>query len=152
MKATIRLLVTSTLMAVALLFGGCAPKAPPAATGTVSSADQVAIKYQTAGNGALALVFVHCWTCNRSYWDKQADYFAGRYQVVRLDLAGHGESGHERKDYRIDAFSDDVVAVVEKLGLKQVILIGHSMGGPVSVEAAKRLGDRVIGVVGVDTF
>jgi pimeloyl-ACP methyl ester carboxylesterase len=152
MKITNRVLIVSALMAAALLFAGCEPKAPPAATGSVSSADQVAIKYQTAGNGATALVFVHCWTCNRGYWDQQADYFAGRYQVVRLDLAGHGESGHERKDYRIDAFGGDVVAVVEKLGLKQVILIGHSMGGPVSVEAAKRLGDRVIGVVGVDTF
>jgi pimeloyl-ACP methyl ester carboxylesterase len=50
------------------------------------------------------------------------------------------------------AFGADVAAVVERLDLDDVVLIGHSMGGPVVVEAARLLGDRVIGVVGVDTF
>ncbi len=145
-----RIFVATTLASAALLLGACAPKAP--ITGTVTAVDQVVIKYETAGRGEPALVFVHCWTCNRGYWDKQAEHFARRHQVVRLDLAGHGESGRERKDYRIEAFGGDVAAVVEKLGLKKVILIGHSMGGPVSVEAAKRLGERITGVVGVDTF
>jgi pimeloyl-ACP methyl ester carboxylesterase len=145
-----RILVATTLAAAALLLGACAPKAP--VTGTVTAADQVAIKYETAGRGEPALVFVHCWTCNRGYWDKQAEHFAKRHQVVRLDLAGHGESGHERKDYTVEAFGGDVAAVVEKLGLRRVVLIGYSMGGSVSVEAAKRLDERVIGVVGIDTF
>ena len=118
----------------------------------MASADQVAIQYETIGRGEPVLVFVNCWTCNRSYWDKQAQHFAGRHQVVRLDLAGQGESASGRKDYTIEAYGGDVAAVVDKLGLKRVVLIGHSMGGPVAVEAAKRLRDRVIGVVGVDTF
>jgi len=148
MKIMHRIMAGSLLAILGLV--ACAPKAP--VTGSATSADQVAIKYETAGRGEPALVFVHCWTCDRGYWDKQTEYFAKRHQVVRLDLAGHGESGRERKDYRIETFGGDVSAVVEKLGLKKVILIGHSMGGPVSVEAAKRLGDRVTGVVGVDTF
>jgi pimeloyl-ACP methyl ester carboxylesterase len=139
-----------------LMLGACerpAPTAPaaPAAPQT-TSADGVPIRYDTIGYGAPALVFVHCWTCDRSFWDAQATHFAKRYPVVRLDLAGHGASGTARKDYTIEAFSADVAAVVDALALKQVVLIGHSMGGPVSVEAAKRLGDRVIGVVGIDTF
>lgn len=97
-------------------------------------------------------MFVHCWTCNRGFWDEQANYFARYYRVVRVDLAGHGESGKGRKDYTMAAFGADVAAVVEQLGLKQVVLVGHSMGGPVSAEAEKRLGRRVLGVVGVDTF
>jgi pimeloyl-ACP methyl ester carboxylesterase len=145
-----RILVATTLATAALLLGACAPKPP--VTGTVTAADQVAIKYETAGRGEPALVFVHCWTCNRGYWGKQVEYFAKHHQVVRLDLAGHGESGRERKDYTVEAFGGDVAAVVEKLGLQRVVLIGYSMGGSVSVEAAKRLGDRVIGVVGIDTF
>lgn len=145
-----RILVATTLATVAILLGACAPKAP--VTGTVTAADQVAIRYETAGHGEPALVFVHCWTCNRGYWDKQVEHFAKHHQVVRLDLAGHGESGRERKDYTVEAFGGDVAAVVEKLGLKRVVLIGYSMGGSVSVEAARRLGDRVIGVVGIDTF
>ena len=50
------------------------------------------------------------------------------------------------------AFAQDVAAVVGAVGAKDVILVGHSMGGPVAIEAAKLLGDRVIGIVGVDAF
>jgi pimeloyl-ACP methyl ester carboxylesterase len=138
--------------ATALLLAACAPKPPAPVTGTAVSADNIAIKYDVAGQGEPTLVFVHCWTCNRSYWDAQAAHFTPRYRVVRLDLAGHGESGRERGNYTIEAFAADVVAVVNKLDAKQVILVGHSMGGPVVAEAARQLGERVIGVVGVDTF
>jgi pimeloyl-ACP methyl ester carboxylesterase len=147
--------VVATALAAALVLGGCERKAaPPAAaiTDTVASADGVAIKYEASGQGEPALVFVHCWTCNRGYWDEQAQHFGTRYRVVRLDLAGHGESGRSREQYTVEAFGADVAAVVNKLDLKQVVLIGHSMGGPVTVEAEKLLPGRVIGVVGVDTF
>lgn len=116
------------------------------------SEDGVPIKYDSAGRGSPALVFIHGWAGDRSFWDNQSAYFSRRYQVVRVDLAGHGESGLGRKVYSIPAFGADVAAVVEKLGLKQVILIGHSLGGPVALEAEKRLGNRVIGVVAVDIF
>jgi pimeloyl-ACP methyl ester carboxylesterase len=69
-----------------------------------------------------------------------------------LDLAGHGESGLGRKAWTIAAFGGDAAAVVEELGLERVILIGHSMGGDVVVEAARRLRGRVAGLVWVDTY
>jgi pimeloyl-ACP methyl ester carboxylesterase len=72
--------------------------------------------------------------------------------VVTIDLAGHGESGLGREVLSMTAFGRDVVAVVEKLALEQIVLVGHSMGGPVVVEAARLLGDRVMVVVGADTF
>lgn len=121
-------------------------------TSSVTSFDGTAIAYDVAGRGDTAIVFVHCWTCDRTFWDAQFDHFAGRHTVVRLDLAGHGASGKDRERYTIAGFSKDVMAVVDKLNLKQVILVGHSMGGPVSVEAATQLGDRAIGVVAVDSF
>lgn len=135
----------------AALLGACATEQQQV-TDTATSADGTPIRYDSSGRGEVALVFVHCWTCNREQWAKQMAYFAPNYRVVRLDLAGHGESGKTRRDYTIAAFADDVTAVVDKLGLKRVILVGHSMGGPVSLEAEKRLRERVVGVVGVDTF
>ena len=155
MVAKIRWKTISSVLLLAFMLMGCGRELPDTVTparGTVMSEDGVALRYDVAGGGETALVFVHCWTCNRTFWDAQFQYFANEYKVVRLDLAGHGESGHGRKGYTMSAFGGDVAAVVDALGLKQVVLIGHSMGGPVSVEAAKRLGDRVIGVVGVDTF
>jgi pimeloyl-ACP methyl ester carboxylesterase len=80
------------------------------------------------------------------------DYFAGRHQVVAIDLAGHGESGAGRRSWTMAAFGGDVVAVVEKLELRELVLIGHSMGGDVIVEAALGLSDRVAGLVWVDTY
>jgi len=120
--------------------------------GSVLSHDGVSIAYTSQGKGRPALVFVHGWSCDKTYWDAQVDYFAQNYQVVTIDLGGHGESGLNREDWNIGAFGKDVQAVVEKLDLDRIILIGHSMGGGVIVEASKHMPDRVIGLIGVDTF
>jgi pimeloyl-ACP methyl ester carboxylesterase len=80
------------------------------------------------------------------------EYLAPQYQVVVLDLAGHGESGMGRKDYTVAAFGADVAAVVDSLQLKSVVLVGHSMGADVVVEAAKLLPGRVAGLVWIDEY
>src|SRR5207245_3399812 len=74
------------------------------------------------------------------------------YRVGALDQAGHGESGKGRKLWNVSGLAGDVEAVVKALGLKRVILIGHSMGGPVGLLAAKRMPGKVVAVVGVDTL
>jgi pimeloyl-ACP methyl ester carboxylesterase len=123
-----------------------------AQSSVASSFDRVPIHYDVQGQGATALVFVHGWCCDRHYWDRQVGYFAPHYTVVCLDLAGHGQSGRARTQWTMPAFGQDVVAVVEQLRLAQLVLIGHSMGGPVIVEAARRLSTAVVGLVGVDTW
>jgi pimeloyl-ACP methyl ester carboxylesterase len=116
------------------------------------SADGVPIHYDVQGTGAIALVFVHGWCCNRGYWEGQVAHFGPHYTVVGVDLAGHGASGRDRTQWTMPAFGQDVVAVVEQLALEQVVLIGHSIGGTVIIEAARRLPTSVIGLVGVDTW
>lgn len=118
----------------------------------VRSGDGVPIHYTVEGRGEPALVFVHCWNCNRHFWDAQLRSFRKTHRVVAIDLAGHGDSGKNRKDWTIEAFGDDVKSVVDKLGLKRVVLVGSSMGGPVCLEAARNLGNRVVGIVPVDTL
>lgn len=122
------------------------------ATGRIASFDGVEIECEVHGTGSPALVFVHGWTCNRRHWDRQIDAFSGRHQVVLVDLGGHGASGTGRTAWTMQAFGRDVLAVVEHLDLEAVILVGHSMGGPVIVEAATLMPDRVVGLVGVDTL
>ncbi len=135
------------------------PAAPPAqpaearvAEGTVPSSDGVPIHSRANGTGETALVFVHGWSCDGGYWKNQVPYFSKQYRVITLDLAGHGSSGVGRQRYTIEAYAEDVEAVVEHLALRRVILVGHSMSGAIVVEAATRMPDRVIGVVGVDTL
>ena len=110
------------------------------------------ITYDVRGTGDTALVFVHCWSCDRTFWKYQLAAFADDYRVAAIDLPGHGESGADRDEWTIAGLGDDVARVVEQLGLRRVILVGHSMGGPVSLEAARRLPGRVLGVIAVDTL
>lgn len=121
-------------------------------TGDVLSGDGVPIRYAVRGTGGQALVFVHGWACDRTYWDAQMRHFARRHRVVAIDLAGHGESGAGREEWTVEAFGEDVATVVEQLGLEQVVLIGHSVGGFVVLEAARRIPDRLVGVVGVEAW
>ena len=129
-----------------------APASGEAVIGTVKSADGVLIRYEVRGQGEPALLFVHCWMCDRSYWEKQLPHLAERFTVVALDLAGHGESGLERKEWNPTTYANDVAAVADQLKLQKIILIGHSMGGPVCAQAAVLLGKRVLAVIGVDTL
>lgn len=125
---------------------------PATIVDTAISADGLPISYEVRGRGEPALIFVHGWCCDRSYWNEQLPHFAQKYKVVSVDLAGHGESGLDRKAWTMDAFGDDVVAVAEKLNLKQVVLIGHSMGGIVILKAAFKMPERILGLVAVDEF
>src|SRR5204862_3181347 len=89
---------------------------------------------------------------DRDYWKAQAEAFAKDYRIVALDQAGHGESGKDRKAWTLDSLAGDVQAVVKALDLKRVILVGHSMGGPVALAAAKKMPKVVVAVIGVDTL
>jgi sigma-B regulation protein RsbQ len=118
----------------------------------VPAKDGVPIHYSVQGKGEPALVFVHCWSCDRHLWDNQVPVFAKNHQVVTIDLPGHGESGQGRKNWSVESFGDDVSTVVTKLNLKRVVLIGSSMGGPIALEATRRMPDRVVAIVPVDTL
>ncbi len=143
-KAKITLLVVTIL---ALL-----PASGLAREGTVRSADGTPIHYLVDGSGEPALVLIHGWACDASYWDNQVPAFAATHRVVRVDLAGHGASGAQRARYTVQAFGEDVRAVVEQEKLGRVILVGHSMGGDVMLEAARLLPGKVLGLVAVDTL
>jgi pimeloyl-ACP methyl ester carboxylesterase len=119
---------------------------------TCLAEDGVPIVYSVAGTGDPALVFIHGGLADRTFWDGQLGVFAGRHRVVALDLPGHGESGLDRKKWGIPEFGTDVKAVIEAEKLNSVIIFGNSLGGPVAIEAALLLPERVLGVVGVDTF
>jgi pimeloyl-ACP methyl ester carboxylesterase len=98
-------------------------------------------------------VLVHGWCCDRTCWDAQMALLATRWRVVRLDLAGHGQSDpRQHTDWSMAAFGADVSAVVTAAGLADAILVGHSMGADVVLEAARLLEGRVRGLVWVDQY
>jgi pimeloyl-ACP methyl ester carboxylesterase len=155
-----RLSLSAALLVLLACGGAPPPEAPVAAgptprvpgPGTAAAADGSPLAYTLAGEGSPALVFIHGWMCDQSFWAAQVPAFAATHTVVTLDLAGHGLSGATREGWPLMAFGTDVQAVVEELGLERVILVGHSMGGPVALEAARLMPERVLAVVAVDSL
>lgn len=139
-------------LSILLLFAFVFPVQAQPKSEVITSADGVAIHYSVQGKGDPALVFVHCWACNRNFWEHQVAEFSKTNRVVTIDLPGHGESGQGRKNWSVETYADDVKAVVTKLDLKRVVLVGSSMGGPIALEATKRMPDRVVAIVPVDTL
>src|SRR5437867_8988426 len=145
------LLLIPCLLVIAPRGGATQGDAKPVKA-TVRAEDGLTIAYDVRGKGDTALVFLHGWCMDRESWKHQLDKFAGDYRVVAVDLGGHGESGKDRKQWSVTSLASDVEAVGKALGLKRVILVGHSMGGPGSLAAAKRMPGKVVAGIGVDTL
>lgn len=109
-------------------------------------------RYSLSGKGQTTLVFVHGWCINRSYWQAQEEKFRSDYQIVTIDLAGHDEDTTANSLQRIEAYADDVVHLVESLGLERIVLIGHSMAGDINLHVYEKIPQRVVGFIGIDNF
>jgi len=103
-----------------------------------------------AGKGAPALVFVHGFACTHEDWKAQLDFFQRTNEAVACDLRGHGQTPGRPHECSIEHYGGDVAALVNNLELKSVVLIGHSMGCRVVLEAARLLPERTAGIVLVD--
>jgi pimeloyl-ACP methyl ester carboxylesterase len=112
--------------------------------------DGIKLAYDVRGTGTPAFVFVHGWTCDRSFFAAQAKHFACRHRVVSLDLRGHGESDKPQGPYPITAYAGDVAHLIDTLGLGRVVAVGHSMGGITVLQLGADHPDKVAGLVMVD--
>lgn len=152
------LLAALTLSACGKTPAPSAPSAPPAtpsaegSTRLATEPDGVHIEYRVAGQGDPAIVLIHGWATDANYWNAQINLLKTKYTVVAVDLAGHGGSTQSRTDWSMEKYGADVATVVQLIPNQQVILVGHSMGATVALEAAHLLGNRVIGIVAVDAL
>ena len=140
---------------VALLaFVGLSPTATLAQQDvrSATATDGIEIRYEVHGwdKAGPAVMFVHGWSEDRSFWDAHARTFATTNRVVTVDLPGFGESGGGRSTWSMEAYGQDVATVVDDLGLDDVVLVGFSMGAAVVLDAALHKPDAVRGVVLVD--
>jgi pimeloyl-ACP methyl ester carboxylesterase len=101
--------------------------------------------------GLPGLVLVHGGAAHAHWWTFLGPFFAEDWHVVAIDLSGHGDSGH-RSEYGHETWSDEVMAVAESAGFTgPPVVVGHSLGGMVTIMAAYRYGDRLAGAVIVDS-
>jgi pimeloyl-ACP methyl ester carboxylesterase len=103
------------------------------------------------GPGPL-VVMVHGWSCRAEYWQAQVDALRGRQALMLIDLPGHGEAPAPTSDLDIEVLADVVRSICEANEHQRFVLVGHSMGGAVVLEAARKLRQAVAGVLLADTF
>lgn len=110
----------------------------------------VQLALEDLGSGEPTFLFVHGWTCNRSFFAPQARYFSRHHRVVSVDLRGHGESEMPRGAYPIEVYAEDLAAMIQRLNLGRVVVVGHSMGGLVALQLAAAHGESVTALVMID--
>jgi len=103
-----------------------------------------------AGLGTPPIFFVHGFACSHEDWQPQLDFFSKTNEVVACDLRGHGETPGRPRECSIEHYGGDVAALVNNLELKGAVLVGHSMGCRVVLEAARLVPKRVSRLVLVD--
>jgi pimeloyl-ACP methyl ester carboxylesterase len=110
----------------------------------------VSLAYEEAGAGEPPILLVHSWTGDRSYFAPQVSHFSGAHRVLAVDLRGHGESDKPHGEYSPDVFAEDVGWMCDQIGLRNSVLVGHSMGGNIVLELAARRPDLAAAVILLD--
>jgi pimeloyl-ACP methyl ester carboxylesterase len=113
--------------------------------------DGIKLAFEDRGAGKPAFVFVHGWSCDRSFFAPQAEYFAPRHRAVSVDLRGHGESDKPPGPYPIAAYADDIAYIIVQQGLGPAVAVGHSMGGMIVLQLAAHHPDCVAAIIMVDS-
>lgn len=106
--------------------------------------------YIQAGKGSPPIVFVHGFACTHVDWQPQIAHFSATNAVLACDLRGHGATPGDSHDCSIETYGADVAALLGELKLPPAVLVGHSMGCRVVLQACLAAPERVAGVVLVD--
>lgn len=105
------------------------------------------IHVEQQGNGELALVFLHYYGGSSRTWGLVASALSGQYRIVALDHRGWGDSEAPADGYRIADLAADAQGVIEALGIRRYVVVGHSMGGKVAQLIASRRPSGLEGLV-----
>lgn len=95
------------------------------------------IFYKTTGKGR-AVIFLHGFMESSEMWAKQIEFFKKNNKVICIDLPGHGQSDCYGYIHSMELMAEAVEAVIKKLRLRKVIIVGHSMGGYVALALTKK--------------
>jgi pimeloyl-ACP methyl ester carboxylesterase len=113
--------------------------------------DGTALFYKQAQGDELPILLVHGIACDHTNFAPQFEHFARKgHHVVAMDLRGHGKSDKPEQSYTMELFTDDLAWMCAQLGLKEPVVIGHSMGGVVALALAMCYPDLPSAIVMVD--
>src|SRR5512137_1467379 len=104
--------------------------------------DQGIVHYEVYGRGR-PVILLHGWLGSWGLWQETMASLGSTYRTYAMDFWGFGESGKKRDTYDVQDFVSLVDQFMEKLGIIRAPLVGHSMGGTVSLSVAMRYPKRV---------
>ncbi len=104
------------------------------------------IYYEVHGKGR-AIVFLHGFLGSSKIWDGYIDKFVKSYKIILIDLPGHGQSDSYGYIHTMELMAESVKSVLDHLNLRRYIIVGHSMGGYVSLAFAEMYSDNLKGLV-----
>lgn len=102
------------------------------------------ICYSDQGSGDV-VVLLHGFCGSSAYWEQTIPFLSGSYRVIAPDLRGHGASDAPLGAYSIDQMADDVLSLLNALEISECVLLGHSLGGYITLSFAQRHASRLKG-------
>ncbi|WP_257350702.1 alpha/beta fold hydrolase [Pseudalkalibacillus decolorationis] len=112
--------------------------------------DQVELYYEDVGEGT-PVIFVHGVWMSSQFFQKQTSYFSKNHRAISLDLRGHGRSTKVHYGHTVANYAEDLHSFIQELKLKDVVLVGWSMGAFVVWDYLQQFGEENIkGTVIVD--
>jgi len=108
------------------------------------------IHHVVTGQGQPPVVLVHGFGCSHTDWNAQVSHLSPRHQTIAVDLRGHGDIAGSAAECSIERYGADVAEVMRALALPPAVLVGHSMGCRVVIEAALQAPAQTAGVILVD--
>ena len=108
------------------------------------------IYYEICGSGP-PVILGHSFLCSGEMWAPQVGPLAEHYQVINVDIRGHGNSGSIDESFDLYDLVDDFFGVLDQLGIESAIWAGLSIGGMVALRAAITEKQRVSGLILLDT-
>lgn len=109
------------------------------------------MNYKVEGKGE-PLVFIHGLSDNLLYWEFLATHLKDDYQIIRVDLGGHGESELGSDEITVDLYAKDLLNVLNELNVDRVNIIGFSLGGAIALDFAIKYPKKVHSLVLMSSF
>lgn len=122
-----------------------------------TSIDSLEMAYMREGTGKQTLVFIHGLSSNADAWSRNIETLKQKYTCIAIDLPGFGKSSKKAPAYTPTYYAEIIAKFIDKLQLKNVILVGHSMGGQTAVKLALKYPEKLqklilIAPAGIEEF
>ncbi|MCK4841361.1 MAG: alpha/beta hydrolase [Methylococcales bacterium] len=118
---------------------------------SLKNINDIELYYEIHGAGQ-PLLFIHGLGTSSKDWEYQLNFFISHYQVITVDLRGHGQTTKAQGTYSIKLFADDIAKLLKKLNITNIHIVGLSLGGMISFQLARDNPELVKSMVIVNSW